>query len=145
MKLLAVPYRYLYPAILIFCLIGVYSISNNVFDVYITMVFAVVGYLCAKLGLEPAPLLLGYILGPMMEEHLRRALLLGHGDPMRVLHQPDLGDVAGRGRTGAWRLRPAGPAEEEGRGVVDLRRAPGFASWLTNCWYAFFSSVSQVA
>jgi putative tricarboxylic transport membrane protein len=87
-KLLAVPYRYLYPAILIFCLIGVYSINNNVFDVYTTMLFAVVGYLCAKLGLEPAPLLLGYILGPMMEEHLRRALLLGHGDPSVFFTSP---------------------------------------------------------
>ena len=79
-KLLQVPYRLLYPAILLFCCVGVYSINNNVFDVYITALFGVLGWLFVKLECEPAPLLLGFILGPMMEENLRRALLLSRGD-----------------------------------------------------------------
>jgi len=79
-KLLQVPYRLLYPAILLFCCIGVYSIQNNVFDVYLTALFGVLGWLFVKLECEPAPLLLGFILGPMMEENLRRALLLSRGD-----------------------------------------------------------------
>ena len=79
-KLLQVPYRLLYPAILLFCCVGVYSINNNVFDVYVTALFGVLGWLFVKLECEPAPLLLGFILGPMMEENLRRALLLSRGD-----------------------------------------------------------------
>ncbi|MDR2112436.1 MAG: tripartite tricarboxylate transporter permease [Candidatus Accumulibacter sp.] len=79
-KLLTVPYRFLFPAIMAFCAIGVYSLSNNTFDVYCAAVFAVVGYLFHKLGLEPAPLILGFILGPMMEENLRRSLLMARGD-----------------------------------------------------------------
>ncbi|MFM7294374.1 MAG: tripartite tricarboxylate transporter permease, partial [Burkholderiales bacterium] len=75
-KLLTVPYRLLYPAILVFCCIGVYSLSNSPFDVVITAGFGLVGYLFLKLDCEPAPLLLGFILGPMMEENLRRAMLL---------------------------------------------------------------------
>jgi len=78
-QLLKVPYRLLYPAILVFCCIGVYSINNNTFDVYMTVIFAVIGYLFYKLRCEPAPLLLGFILGPMMEENLRRAMLLSRG------------------------------------------------------------------
>ena len=87
-KLLQVPYRFLYPSILIFCCVGVYSINNNVFDVYITILFAVFGYMCSKLKMEPAPLLIGFVLGPMMEEHLRRAMLLSRGDPMVFLERP---------------------------------------------------------
>jgi TctA family transporter len=79
-KLLTVPYRFLFPAITLFCCIGVYTLNNNTFDVYMTAAFAVVGYLFYKLSCEPAPLLLGFILGPMMEENLRRALLLSRGD-----------------------------------------------------------------
>jgi putative tricarboxylic transport membrane protein len=79
-KLLTVPYRYLFPAILLFCSIGVYSINNNVFDIYVTCFFGILGYAFVKLGCEGAPLLLGFILGPMMEENLRRALLLSRGD-----------------------------------------------------------------
>ena len=70
----------MYPAILVFCCIGVYTVNNTVFDVYITAVFGLVGYLFTKLGCEPPPLLLGFILGPMMEENFRRALLLSRGD-----------------------------------------------------------------
>ncbi len=79
-KLLTVPYRFLFPAIVLFCAIGVYSTNNNTFDIWMVAIFGFVGYLFAKLGCEPAPLLLGFILGPMMEENLRRALLLSRGD-----------------------------------------------------------------
>jgi len=80
-KLLTVPYRYLFPSILVFMAIGVYSLSNNAFDVLIMGVFGVLGYICAKLECEPAPMILGFILGPLMEENLRRAMLLSRGDP----------------------------------------------------------------
>src|SRR5829696_7406707 len=79
-KLLTVPYRFLFPAITLFCCIGVYTLNNNTFDVYMTGLMAVLGYVFYKLSCEPAPLLLGFILGPMMEENLRRALLLSRGD-----------------------------------------------------------------
>jgi putative tricarboxylic transport membrane protein len=79
-KLLTVPYRFLFPAIVTFCCIGSFTLNNNNFDVYVTAMFCVVGYIFYKLGCEPAPLLLGFILGPMMEENLRRALLLSRGD-----------------------------------------------------------------
>jgi putative tricarboxylic transport membrane protein len=87
-KLLQVPYKFLYPAILVFCCIGAYSVNNNVFDVYSTVLFAVFGYMCNKLKLEPAPMLIGFVLGPMMEEHLRRAMLLSRGDVMVFLERP---------------------------------------------------------
>jgi TctA family transporter len=79
-KLLRVPYRLLFPLILFCCAIGAYSANNNIFDVWIAIVFGFLGYMFLKLGCEPAPLLLGYILGPMMEENLRRALVLSRGD-----------------------------------------------------------------
>jgi putative tricarboxylic transport membrane protein len=79
-RLLTVPYRFLFPAIAAFCCIGVYSVNNNNFDVYVVAIFGVLGYLFYRLHCEPAPLLLGFILGPMMEENLRRALLLSRGD-----------------------------------------------------------------
>ena len=87
-KLLTVPYRFLFPAITLFCCIGVYSLSNSTFDVYLTAIFAFVGYLFYKLSVEPAPLLLGFILGPMMEENLRRALLLSRGDWTTFVTRP---------------------------------------------------------
>jgi putative tricarboxylic transport membrane protein len=79
-KLLTVPYRWLFPAIVLFCAIGVYSTNNNTWDIWMVGLFGVIGYAFLKLGCEPAPLLLGLILGPMMEENLRRALLLSRGD-----------------------------------------------------------------
>ena len=79
-KLLTVPYRWLFPAIVLFCAIGVYSTNNNTWDVWMVGLFGILGYVFIKLGCEPAPLLLGLILGPMMEENLRRALLLSRGD-----------------------------------------------------------------
>jgi TctA family transporter len=79
-KLLTVPYRWLFPAIVLFCAIGVYSTNNNTWDIWMVALFGIIGYGFIKLGAEPAPLLLGFILGPMMEENLRRALLLSRGD-----------------------------------------------------------------
>ncbi|MBK6649337.1 MAG: tripartite tricarboxylate transporter permease [Betaproteobacteria bacterium] len=79
-KLLTVPYKYLFPSIVLFCAIGVYSTNNNTFDIWTVAIFGFIGYLFNKLSVEPAPLLLGLILGPMMEENLRRALLLSRGD-----------------------------------------------------------------
>jgi putative tricarboxylic transport membrane protein len=79
-KLLKVPYKMLYPAILVFCCIGVYSVNNSTFDVFMTAGFGILGYLFMKLGCEGAPLMLGFVLGPMMEENFRRSLLLSHGD-----------------------------------------------------------------
>jgi TctA family transporter len=79
-KLLTVPYRILYPAILLFCVVGAYSLNNNVFDVYMTIPFAILGYVFKKLDCEPAPLLLGFVLGKLMEEYLRRAMTISRGD-----------------------------------------------------------------
>jgi TctA family transporter len=87
-KLLTVPYRVLYPAILLFCSIGVYTINNTNFDVMQTAAFGLIGVLFVKLEFEPAPLLLGFVLGPMMEENLRRALLLSRGDPSVFVTRP---------------------------------------------------------
>jgi len=87
-KLLKVPYRILFPAILVFCTIGVYSLNYNVFDIYITAIFGVIGYIWAKLKCEGAPLLLGLVLGPMMEENFRRALLLSRGDFSTFISRP---------------------------------------------------------
>jgi TctA family transporter len=87
-KLLTVPYRWLFPAIIVFCCIGNYSVNNNVLDVYLCAVIGVLGYVLVKLGCEPAPLLLGFVLGPLLEEYLRRALLLAHGDPSVFFTRP---------------------------------------------------------
>ena len=87
-KLLMVPYRILYPSILVFCCIGVYSISNSPFDVMQTAAMGVVGYVFVKLECEPAPLILGFILGPLMEENLRRAMLLSRGDALVFFQRP---------------------------------------------------------
>jgi putative tricarboxylic transport membrane protein len=87
-KLLSVPYRYLYPSILVFMAIGVYSLSNSPFDVLIMAVFGILGYFCVKLECEPAPMILGFILGPLMEENLRRAMLLSRGDPFVFVTKP---------------------------------------------------------
>jgi TctA family transporter len=87
-RMLLIPYRIMYPAILFFICVGVYSINNSLFDVGLSLGFGVVGYLMMLTGFEPAPLLLGYVLGPLMEEHLRRAMLLSRGDPMVLLRRP---------------------------------------------------------
>jgi putative tricarboxylic transport membrane protein len=87
-KLLKVPYRFMYPAILVFCCIGVYTVNNAIFDVYLTAGFGIIGYIFYKLGCEPAPLLLGFVLGPMMEEYFRRAMLFSRGDFTTFLTRP---------------------------------------------------------
>ena len=87
-QLLRVPYRWLYPAIIVFCCIGVYSINSNPWDIWVTVFFGFVGYIFYKLNCEGAPLLLGFVLGPMLEENLRRALLLSRGDPTTFLTSP---------------------------------------------------------
>ena len=87
-KLLTVKYDYLFPAILIFCCVGVYSINNASMDVLLAALFGFIGYVFIKFAMEPAPLLLGFVLGPMMEENLRRALLLSRGDPAVFFTRP---------------------------------------------------------
>jgi len=87
-KLLTVPYRLLYPSILIFMCIGVFSLSNNPFDCVLMAAFGLLGYICVKLECEPAPMILGFILGPLMEENLRRAMLLSRGDALVFFQKP---------------------------------------------------------
>jgi putative tricarboxylic transport membrane protein len=87
-RLLAVPYRILYPSILVFMAIGVYSLSNSPFDVLLMAIFGILGVVFIKLECEPAPLILGFVLGPMMEENLRRAMLLSRGDPTVLFTKP---------------------------------------------------------
>ncbi|WP_119153511.1 tripartite tricarboxylate transporter permease [Caldimonas tepidiphila] len=86
--ILRIPYRVLYPAILVFIALGVYSVNNNTFDILMVAAIGAAGYAMSVLRFEPAPLLLGFILGPLMEEHLRRALLLSRGDPMVFVDRP---------------------------------------------------------
>jgi TctA family transporter len=87
-RMIMIPYRLLYPAILVFCAIGVFSLRNSEFDVYMMALFGILGYVFSKLGCEPAPMLLAFILGPLMEEFLRRAMLLSRGDPLVFIQRP---------------------------------------------------------
>lgn len=87
-RMIAIPYHLLFPIIIVFCAIGVFSVNNNTFDVYAMAIFGVVGYIFRKLDTEPAPMLLAFILGPMMEEFLRRTLLFSKGDPTVLLTRP---------------------------------------------------------
>jgi TctA family transporter len=87
-RLLRIPYRLLFPAILLFCSIGAYSLSNNVLDIGLMVLFGGLGYAFYKLGCEPAPLLMGFILGPMLEENFRRSMSLSRGDPMIFVQRP---------------------------------------------------------
>ena len=87
-KLLRVPYRLLFPTILLFCAIGVYSVNLAAFDIGLAVILGLVGYLLRRFGCEPAPFLLGFILGPLLEENLRRAMLISRGDPMIFLERP---------------------------------------------------------
>ena len=87
-RMIMVPYRLLYPSILVFCAIGVFSLRNSVFDIYLMGLFGVLGYVFSKLGCEPAPMLLAFILGPLMEEYLRRAMLLSRGNPWVFVQRP---------------------------------------------------------
>ena len=87
-SMLKLPYRFLFPAIMVICAVGVYSLNNSLFEIGIMIVFSLVGYVFIKLGCEPAPLLLGFILAPLMEDNLKRALLLSQGDPMTFVERP---------------------------------------------------------
>lgn len=87
-RMLTIPYHLLFPAIIGFCCIGAYSINNSVFDVFVMALFSVIGFALSKLRFEPAPLLLGFILGPMLEENLRRAMLISQGDPTIFVRSP---------------------------------------------------------
>jgi TctA family transporter len=87
-RLLAVPYRLLFPAIFVFCCIGVYTVDNKIFDIYQIAALSAVAYVLLKLDCEPAPMVLGFILGPMMEENLRRAMMISFGDPSVFLARP---------------------------------------------------------
>ena len=87
-RLLSVPYRMLYPAILLFCVIGIYATNTNFVQMVMTALFALFGYILIKFECEPAPLVLGFILGPLMEENLRRAMVISRGDPMVFLERP---------------------------------------------------------
>ena len=91
--ILRVPYYMLFPAILAFCSIGVFSVENNVFDLFTISAFGLLGYVLVKLDCEPAPLLLGFVLGPMLEEHLRRAMIVARGDPLWLLTRPISGGL----------------------------------------------------
>ena len=125
-KLLTVPYRILYPAILLFCAIGVYTINNTYVDIIITAFFGFIGVLFMKLGCEPAPLLLGFVLGPMMEENLRRAMLLSRGDPTTFLTRPISARDAGGCRAAGADHRAAEHAQEARRSV--RRRGGGLTA-----------------
>jgi TctA family transporter len=87
-RLLRVPYRALFPAIVAFACIGTYSINSNVYDVFAILFFGLLGYGLVKLGGEPAPLLLGFVLGPLLENHMRRALIISHGDITTFVTRP---------------------------------------------------------
>ena len=115
--MLTIPYNVLFPAIIAFACIGCYSINLNVFDIYAIAFFGIVGYVLVKLGCEPAPLLLGFVLGPLLEEHLRRAMIISRGDPMIFLTRPISAALLARG---AARARPRGAAgdPQEARGGV---------------------------
>lgn len=87
-KVLKIPYKVLFPLILIFCVIGCYSVANSVFDLYVMVIFAIIGYLMKKFGYEPAPLVLAFVLGPMLENNLRKALILSQGDMTTFVTRP---------------------------------------------------------
>ena len=116
------PYRFLFPAIMAFSAIGIYSVNNSSFEIYLTALFGVIGFIWIKLGCSPAPMLLGFVLGPMMEEHLRRAMLMSKGDPsvfVTAADQPRLHhrDGADPGRDRA--ARRAQPPRRD-RGMIQI-------------------------
>ena len=87
-SLLRVPYNLLFPAIVVFCAIGAYSINNSFFDLWLMLGFGLIGYFFLKIGVEPAPFVLGFVLGPMLEENFRRAMLIASGDWMVFIERP---------------------------------------------------------
>ena len=111
-QLLKLPYNILFPLIILFTIIGVYCSSNNVFDVYVMIAFGVIGYFMRKLGYEPAPLVLAFVLGPMLENNLRKSLILSQGDLWTFVQAPDLGGLPGAGGGAAGRPAAAVAAQE---------------------------------
>lgn len=87
-RLLSVKQRYMFPAILVFSMLGIYSAGNSAFDLYTLTFFGILGYALTKLECEPAPLLLGFVLGPMLEEYLRRAMMISNGSPSIFFSRP---------------------------------------------------------
>jgi len=87
-KMISIPYHFLFPCIVAFCAIGVFSLSNQTFEIWLMGLFGIFGYILRKLDCEPAPLLLGFILGPMLEEYLRRAMLVSRGDATTFVTRP---------------------------------------------------------
>ena len=110
-KLLKVPYRLLFPAIMAFSAIGIYSVNNSSFEIYLTALFGVIGFVWIKLGCSPAPMLLGFVLGPMMEENLRRAMLMSKGDLVGVRDPADQPRLHHRHRADPDRDGGAGGAQ----------------------------------
>ena len=113
-KLLQVPYRLLFPAIMAFSAIGIFSVNNSAFEIHLTALFGVLGFMWMRLGFPLAPMLLGFVLGPMMEEYLRRAMLMSGGDPSRVHHPPDQPGVHHRHRPDPGGDGRAGRAQAPG-------------------------------
>jgi TctA family transporter len=87
-SLLKVPYRILFPCIMAFSSIGIYSVNNSSFEIYLTAFFGIIGFMWMRFEMQPAPMLLGFVLGPLMEENLRRALLISRGDPTVFVTRP---------------------------------------------------------
>jgi TctA family transporter len=87
-KLISIPGRILYPSVIFFICMGSYTISNSTFDVFVTLLFGAIGYGLLRFGFQPAPVLLGFILGPLIEENLRRSLTISRGDPLVFLDRP---------------------------------------------------------
>ena len=123
-QLLKVPYRFLYLSILLFCAIGVYTIGNSTFAVLLAAFFGVVGYVFTRLECEPAPMILGFVLGPLMEDNLRRAMRISSGDPMIFVNRPISLGPSDRGRRPAGDRRAAGHPQQA-RGGVPGKLKPG--------------------
>jgi TctA family transporter len=120
-RLLRIPYKYMYPTIIVLICMGVYSLNNNVFDIWLTLVFGWAGYLMKLFRFEPAPFLIGFVLGPMMEEQLRRAMLLSRGDPTTFLTRPISGTlIVITVLLLAWSIRSALKARRHGRAMPML-------------------------
>lgn len=93
MRVLQFPYKYIYPIVIALICIGVFSMRTSVFDVGLVVIFGALGYLMQRVGYSPAPLILGFVLGPMLEENLRRAMLMARGDPYRLISDPLTGTL----------------------------------------------------
>ncbi len=127
-SLLRVPYRLLFPSIIVFCCIGIYSINNAPTDVLIAAVFGLIGYWLVKHDFEPAPLVLAFVLGPLMEENLRRAMLIARGDATVFADPADLGRAAVRRHFAAGPGDAADAEKEARRSVRRVRKLGGVSA-----------------